>query len=340
MASATRLSLPGNVGCLCHHVFMTDVLGVDLDETTYLASFVITAPLPESVVKNAELVRQITARQEWDQRKAKGEILEDEEPPPGPTAWMLAEPSVITGVVVGLVLGLLVQLIADGLGHVFGFTPGLVGLWTGLFAAPVVFVAMDWWQGRVRDRDAKLLRSNQRVITNLTDKAQIANAHAAAMTVSQLWPQLPMQEGPVEPRLRNALWDLSADLLARRRLTETLSDLRGAAVGVPPTNPAAREVAERIERAEAWHHARDNAVQQRIERLRTLADRCQRFHDEQTAIRRAQQANLRADALLGADQVTEPPPNDEIGTFTQRLDAVLEAYRRLTRDVPGGFPAS
>ena len=236
----------------------------------------------------------------------------------------------------GRLLGLLVQLVAEGLGHLFGFRPGLVGVWVGLLGGALTGVAVLLWQDRARDRDAKVLAANQREISDTADKVQMIEAHTAAMKVSELWPQLPVREGPVEPLLRKALWDLSGELLARRRLADTLTDLRQAAVGVPADNPAANELQAQIRRADTLHKARDAEVTDRIGRLHTLAARCVRFCDEQAAIKRAQQANRSADAVLGAVQPVDRQPVDQIGAFTQQLDAVLDAYRRLVRDAPDG----
>jgi hypothetical protein len=69
---------------------------------------------------------------------------------------------------------------------------------------------------------------------------------------------------------------------------------------------------------------------------RILAGRCERFHSKQEAIKQAQQvqqAKLRADVVLGTVEVTEQQPADDIGAFTQQVEAVLDAYRRLARDV-------
>src|ERR1700720_3262493 len=106
---------------------MADVLGVDLHSDP----LVTTAPLLESGVKNGEIVRQLEARQKWHERRLKGQVDEDEEPPPVPSDWVFYGPPLVAGVVVAVVLFIVVQGAADVLGHLFGFRPGLVGLWVG-----------------------------------------------------------------------------------------------------------------------------------------------------------------------------------------------------------------
>jgi len=86
----------------------------------------MTAPLPESVIRNGEIMRQFAARREWNERRLKGDVREDEDAPSVPGGAVLYGPPAVAGVVVGAVLFLIVQLVADVLGRLFGFRPGLV----------------------------------------------------------------------------------------------------------------------------------------------------------------------------------------------------------------------
>ena len=119
----------------------------------------------------------------------------------------------------------------------------------------------------------------------------------------------------------------------RRRLAETLTQLRQATIGVPADDPAAAELAIKIARADALHRAKDADASGRLEHLRDLAVRCQRFHDEQEAIRRARLVSRQADAVLGTVATTLRQSTEDIGSFTQQVAAVLDAYRKLGRDV-------
>ena len=119
----------------------------------------------------------------------------------------------------------------------------------------------------------------------------------------------------------------------RRRLAETLTQLRQATIGVPADDPAAAELAIKIARADALHRAKDADARERLEHLRDLAVRCQRFHDEQEAIRRARLVSRQADAVLGTVATTLRQSTEDIGSFTQQVAAVLDAYRKLGRDV-------
>jgi len=80
-------------------------------------------------------------------------------------------------------------------------------------------------------------------------------------------------------------------------------------------------------------------VHERIEHLKALASRCQQFHNEQQAIRRAWQVSRQADALLSTfgpnGQAAGQQPAEDIGALDQHVAAVLDAYRKLGHDISG-----
>jgi hypothetical protein len=83
-------------------------------------------------------------------------------------------------------------------------------------------------------------------------------------------------------------------------------------------------------------------VHERIEHLKALASRCEQFHNEQQAIRRAWQVSRQADALLStfgpdgqATGAAGQQPAEDIGALDQHVAAVLDAYRKLGHDVSG-----
>jgi hypothetical protein len=325
--------MTGTVGVLCHHMHMTDALGVDLDIRDTSAPFVVTAELPESVVRNAEFVLKLRERREWNSARARGEIPASRKTPPGLAQWEAWVGPLGAGLFVAVAFGILVQLITEGLGHLFGFRPGPVGVIMGLVAGFLTCTALWSFQEDKRHRDIRHLEANQRKITDSLDRSEMLKAHRAAMTVVKLWPNLPVPDGPVEPRLRRALWELAGVVPERRALAATLADLRQATVGVPTNDPAAAELAIKIARADALHRAKDTEVRERIGHLSELAARCQRFDNEQLAIRRARQVSRQADAVLGTVTTAVPQSREDIGSFTQQVAVVLDAYREVGRDV-------
>ncbi len=335
----------GTAGRACHYVFMADALGVDLNAKDDSAPFVITGPLPESVERNVEFVRQRRVRDEWRSRVKRGEITRTPSatPPPGLSAWFEWQLPLVVGGGVGLGLLVVVSLLAAALGHLFGFHPGSVGIWVGVLGGLAVGLAVQLRQDHARDRDMKLLVANQRKITDPWDQRQMIEAHQAAKAVMDVWPHLPLDEGDVIPRLRTALWQLANVLPERQQLHDTLTELSRATWGVPANDPAAAELAVRIAHAKALHQAKDDEVRQRIEHLKALASRCQRFHDERRAIHRARQVSRQADSVLRTfgssgqtTGATGQQPAGDMGAFTQHIAAVLDAYRKLGHDVGGG----
>jgi hypothetical protein len=325
-------------------VSMASALGVDLGSGDDSAPLVITGPLPGSVEQNVEFVRQRRVRDEWRSRVKRGEITRtpSETPPPGLSAWLEWRGPLMAGAAVCLGLLVVVGGLAAALGHMFGFRPGSVGLWVavvgGLMAGTAVLVRQD----HVRDRDMKLLEANQRKITDPWDRRQLIEAHQAAKTVLEVWPHLPLGEGDVKPRLRAALWQLASVFPERQQLHDMLTELSRATWGVPAGDPAAAELAARIAHAKALRQARDDEVHERIEHLKALASRCQQFHNEQQAIRRAWQVSRQADALLStfgpngqAAGAAGQQPAEDIGALDQHVAAVLDAYRKLGHDVSG-----
>jgi signal transduction protein with GAF and PtsI domain len=227
------------------------------------------------------------------------------------------------------------------LGHLFGFHPGSVGLWVAVIGGLAAGVAVLVWQDHVQDRDMKLLEANQRKITDPWDRRQLIEAHQAAKTALDVWPHLPLDEKDVKLRLRTALWQLTSVFPERQQLRDTLTELSRATYGVLAGAPAAAELAVRIEHARALYQARDDEVRERIEHLKALASRCQRFYDEQRAIQRARQVSRRADAVLSTFGTTGQmagaiaQPAEDIGVFTQHVAAVLDAYGKLGNDISG-----
>jgi hypothetical protein len=322
---------------------MADVLGVDLDVTDRSAPFVITADVPESVLRTAEFVRQRQVRDEWCSRKARGEIPQDDGGlPPGLSPWLEWQGPLIAGVTGGAALGLLVQIVAGVLGLLFGFHPGPVGLLGGVLGGVAACLPMKSRLDKARDTDMELLEANQRKITNWHDLNQMVEAHEAAMAVIGLWQHLPVREEPVLPRLRKALWALAGILPERQQLADTLGVLRRATVGVPADDPAARELAAQIEHADMLHRAKNAEVRERIEHITALAAECQRFRDEQEAIQRARQVSRQAESVLGmvgasrpGADITGQRPSEDTRAYERQLAAIQDAYRTLGRDVSG-----
>lgn len=331
----------------CHYVSMADVLSVDLGSGDDSAPLVITGPLPASVEQNLEFVRQRRIRDEWRSRVKRGEITRtaSEAPPPGLSAWLEWRGPLVVGA--GVWLGLLVVVggLAAMLGHLFGFRPGSAGLWVAVIGGLVAGAAVLFRQDHMRDRDMKLLEANQRKITDPWDRRQMIDAHRAANTVLEVWPHLPLDEGDVKPWLRAALWQLASVFPERQQLHDMSTELSRATWGVPAGDPAAAELAVRIAHAKALHQARDDEVRERIEHLKALASRCQQFHNEQQAIRRAWQVSRRADAVLStfgsngqAAGAAGRRQAEDIGALDQHVAAVLDAYRKLGHDVGGETP--
>jgi hypothetical protein len=323
---------------------MASVLGVDLGSGDDSAPLVITGPLPGSVERNVEFVRQRRVRDEWRSRVKRGEITRTPSatPPPGLSAWFEWQLPLVIGGGVGLGLLVVVSLLTAGLGHLFGFHPGSIGIWVGVIGGLAAGLAVQLRQDHVRNRDMRLLGANQRKITDYWDRRQMIEAHQAAKTVLEVWPHLPLGEGDVEPRLHAALWQLASVFPERQQLHDTLTELSRATWGVPAGDPAAAELAARITHAKALHQARDDEVLERIEHLKALASRCQQFHNEQQAIRRAWQVSRQADAVLStfgpnsqAAGAAYQRPAEDIGALDQHVAAVLDAYRKLGRDVSG-----
>jgi hypothetical protein len=290
---------------------------------------VITAPLPDSVVRNGEVVRQVQERAAWRERKLRGEVSEGEEPPSVPSVSEDYVMAGLAGAAVWLVLGLLVQLVAEGLGNLFGFHPGLVGLEVGFPGGIAASVGTLMWRDRARSRDAKMLAANQREIRDPADRAQMMDAHWEVMMVARLWPEIPLDEGPAEPRLHTALWGLSELLAARRQFADVLAKLREAQVGVPRDSLAAQRLSQQIKQADPLHRSSDEAVRQHVERLTVLATRCKRYCDEQAAIERAQHVSRQAHAVLGPFLVADRASGDDVRAFQEHLDSIRETYRSL-----------
>jgi hypothetical protein len=292
-----------------------------------------------------EFVRQRRVRDEWRARVKRGEITHTPSPtpPPGLSAWFEWQLPLLVGIGVWLGLLVLVGGSATILGHLFGFRPGLVGMWVGILGGLAAGLVVQLRQEHARDRDMTLMETNQRRITNPWDQAQMIEAHQAAKTVMEVWPHLPLDEGDVKRRLRAALWQLANVLPERQQLHDTLAELSRATWGVPADDPATAELAVRIEHAKALHQAKDDEVRKRIEHLKALASRCQRFHDEQKAIYRARQVSRQADAVLSMFSASgqtvgaaRQQPAEDIGAFTQHVAAVLDAYRKLGHDADAG----
>lgn len=331
----TPFMLPWAVGGACHDVLMDDVLRVDLRSDPV----VITAPLPASVIRNGEIMRQLAVRREWDERRLKGDVSGDEDAPPVPGGAVMYGPPAVAGVVVGAVLFLIVQLVADVLGRLFGFRPGLVGLWIGLAGGAAAGFALLVWGERTRARDARELAAGRREISDPSDRAQMLKAHRAAVTVIQLWPEIPLGEGPAEPRLHAALWQLSEHLLARRRYADTLAELRRAGVGLPPSGSMAQRLGQQIKQADALFRTRDETVRDQAERLAALVALCRRFCDEHAANERAQQVSNRAHSVLGPALIADRDPETDARLVLEQLDAMREAYRSLPEHVAPGDAA-
>lgn len=287
---------------------------------------IVTAPLPEWVLRHAEYRRKVEARAAWQQRKQKGE---EAGPPPGPNpAEQLLGPAAI-GLVGGLISGIIAQLATDLIGFLFHFHAGYVWLWGWLLAGAAIFVVgIHVWDGELA-RDEKRVRDNQRTISDWHGRTNMQTALRAAQIVLELWPVMPVNNESAAPRLHTALWELSGELAERQQYVELLTTLQAAKVGVPPGHGTGLQLAEQIRRAETLRQAHEAKAARQLEQVTVLAQRCQRFCDEQAAIKRAQDASTQAFAVLGPVPAATPSPADEERARQAQLEAIREAFDAL-----------
>jgi hypothetical protein len=308
---------------------MTNELGIEHDPRKPLAPVVVTPPLPDPVLRHAEQSRQLEKRREWQERKRRGFVSEDETPPPAPSLWQQVEVPVLGGAATVLLVGLPVQAIAALVGHLFGFRIGLFGWWVGMVAGFLVALGRYEWQEHARSRDAQRVADSRREITHPGDRAELLDALQRATAVTQLWPELPLDLGPAEPPLHQLLSDLSGELIERRRFTQTLGALRESAMELPSGCPTSQDVAERIKHVEIRRRVYAARVDELLKRVRELDERCDRLHQELQAITRAREANRRADEVLGGVLVAKRVSESDLGVDPQRIEDVLSAYSKL-----------
>ena len=307
---------------------MPDALGVDHAPADTSAPFVLTATLPESVLRNARISAQRKEQAAWNERKAQGRTAFDDIPPPGPDVWETLTPTMIMAALAGLAVGVVTQMIA-------GVTPGV---WGGLCACALTFMARLYWLEWKQDRDAEVLKDNQRVIANRQDYESILKAYRAARSVTRLWPNLPQYRPPVGDTqvvdvLREALWALSGTILEYRALADAEASLRTARVGIPAADPTTGQLASHLRRAESKRSAKEAEVEEQIAHIAELAYLCERLHSEREAIRKAQDVMQATIAILGPVGVADRAAG-EADALTQRAAEVLDAYRWLEARCP------
>lgn len=124
------------------------------------------------------------------------------------------------------------------------------------------------------------------------------------------------------------MWQFSGVLLERRKITDTLRDLRQAAVGLPVRGPTAIKVTQQTDTADARHEELDADVKRRLAQLSTLATECRRLHAEHNAVLQAKEVVRSAGTTLGRAGGHEP---DQSGECAERAARVLSAYRSLVQ---------
>ena len=314
---------------------MSDELGVDAEDGS--APFVITAPLGQSVIERAETARRLTEREEWRARQREGKVA-DGESPPGTSFWAANGWIPLVAVLPALVLALVVQVAAKVLGALFGFGPGLAWLWALLIGFAASGFAVLMLEEDQRERAVAALEAARRTFTDPYDKALIAGGHRAALSVTGLWPRLPLGEELDISRLRRKLFRLAGELARRRELEDTAASLRGATVGVPAGSDVARDLAAQITQADALYQAADAEAQRHAADLAHLARLCRGLHDERQAIARARQASLKAEPVLGTVATSVRPPAEDTSSTARQVADILRAYHEFDPDEGGSPP--
>jgi hypothetical protein len=296
--------------------------------------FVITAELPEVVLRRAKVARQLEAREEWRSRQREGEVPADSKSPPGISFWEANGHVPVLALVAGFALALLAQLIAKGLGALFGFSPGLTWLWAFLVGFAVTAGVRVMWEDEERNRAVSLLEANQRTVTDPFGKALISGAHRDALAVIELWPHLPLGEELDVSKLHNKLWMLAGALVNRCQFEEIADNLRTATVGVPSGSKMARDLDAQIAQADAMFQTANTKAQRNAAALTGLAKMCRCLHDERLAVARAQQVSRQAEAVLGTVATAVRTEVQDNGEARQIAD-ILDAYHRLDSDEDG-----
>jgi len=307
---------------------MGDVLGVDAGVA---APFVITAPLPDSVVDRAKTAKRLSEREEWRIRQRDGKTAENKRPP-GVSFWAANGWIAVPALFVGGALAFLVQLAAKGLGALFGFSPGLTWLWVLVIGSAVSGLVLLVREEDARDRAVKELEAAQHTFTAPEDRALIAGGHRSALAMIDLWARLPLNEELDISRLRKKLCELAGALANRRKLEDTVANLRTATVGVPKGSSAARDLEANIAHLDSMYQAADAEARRHTGDLAKLARLCRSLYDERQAISRAQQASRQAEAVLGTVSTVVRPIAEDTDSTTRQVAVILDAYRELDQN--------
>lgn len=328
------------VGAICHHVLMTSTLGIDSDELNRTGPLVVTAPIPESRLRNGLHGQRYQARQEWQKRAARGEVPEEEQPPEGPTSWTLLIDALVAGLMVAVVLGAVAQVLISGIGWMAGAHPGPYGWLVGLAAGIVTGFITAQSKEQAWERDAAFLQAHQRTITDHGDCMDMRGAARSALTVWEHWPQLrphlPDDDQVARSRLHTALWELAGALLEHRKITDALGTARAASYRLPPGTATAHDLATQQSHAEALQRQWDTETRIRIAHLSALADQARLFAEERDAIIQARKVTSSMATALGTPTAGSQPYPEAAGELGSRIIALQAAYTDFANDIPSG----
>jgi hypothetical protein len=205
--------------------------------------------------------------------------------------------------------------------------------------AAVLFLAVGFALVRAA---AGRSRHHERVLTDPRERATFESATADANRIMLVWPDLEAMADPPDPQgtLERALWDLTLALTERgslraasRELQESVSDLVGRGTVYVGVDDRAAEVAHRLAEVDAEVHRRTG-------HLRRLADLCERYVNERSAVTKARRRVRTVDAFLGGTSARVGGTSARAGRRYHRAEertdhtqAVLDAYRDLAHDL-------
>lgn len=175
------------------------------------------------------------------------------------------------------------------------------------------------------------------VLTHDEDQHSFRTARAAVEFTQKHWPSLAATVGVEDPSptLARALWELAAALVQRRALSGTQLELTQAMrSGLPAGSAAYADVESRLAQVEAAYQHLDADVDRDLGRLRALRNEVEVFVRQQAALRQSEAVIRKADQVMADVASTYRPASDDTANVTDRLAAVLGAYRELTEGRP------
>jgi hypothetical protein len=139
----------------------------------------------------------------------------------------------------------------------------------------------------------------------------------------------------VRAAIRPARWDLARLLSDHHRLADLHHETRRSAVGLAAGDPLHDELARRGAQVAERLRPIETEIEQRLQRLRSLAAQCTAFADEEAGRRDARAAAQWARRTLAevdagiAATAARDTYADPAADLTERAEAVFAAYREL-----------